>query len=199
LSSLGDPEKVHAYTLTTVAHHQKPNGKDAHDERVIVRVSVAPDGKVTSEMLQSFTDGVPVSAEEREAKRKERRGEEDDGGGFEMQMRGPVGEDQALYTWGSEVEEGGLRVAAYTPREGVKGEEGLGTGRLAWDPATHDPAWFEFSLVDNPMFVDSLHSRLEFGREGGNLLMERLVTEGAGGLPLMKRQFHMVMTVSDVE
>jgi len=57
LESLADPAQVQAYTLTTVARHAKPNGKDAHDEKVVARIEVTGEGQTESEVLEQLHDG----------------------------------------------------------------------------------------------------------------------------------------------
>ncbi len=200
LESLADPAQVRAYTLTTVAHHEKPNGKDAHDEKIVARISVTGKDQTESELLELFHDGEPVSEEEqRKAQQDRDKKREDEGNeGFELEFKGPFGEDRQHYTFGETRQAGGLLVATIQPAAGAT-VDGLSTGSMAWDPQTLDPVWIEFTPVENPQFVQALTNRLEFGRFSGVLVMKRLVTDGQGGIPGMKRVFHMEVTTSDVQ
>lgn len=200
LQSLADPGQVQAYTLTTVARHAKPNGKDAHDEKVVARVTVTGEEQTESEVLELLHDGEPVGEEEQDKARKDREKKREEHGeeGFALEFKAPVGKDRQYYTFGEASESGGLLVATIEPAAGAS-VEGLSRGRIAWDPQTLDPVWIEFTPVEYPQFVQSLSNRLELGRLSGVLVMKRLVTDGQGGIPGMKRVFHMEVTTSDVQ
>jgi len=200
LESLADPAQVQAYTLTTVARHAKPNGKDAHDEKVVARIEVTGEGQTESEVLEQLHDGEPVSEEDREKAEQDRKEKREEQGeeGFALEFKGPFGEDRQHYVFGDTTEKGGLHVATIEPAPGAR-VDGLSTGKLAWDPETGDPAWIEFTPVEYPQFVQALSNRLELGRLSGVLVMKRLVTDGQGGIPGMKRVSHMEVTTSDVQ
>ena len=200
LENLADPTQVRAYTLTTVARHARPNGKDAHDEMVVARITVTGEGTTESEILEQVHDGEVVSAEEREEAEKDRHHKHKDEGekGFSLEFKGPFGEDRQYYVFGETAEAGGLRTATIEPAPDAKAE-GLAIGKMAWDPDSLDPVWIEFTLMKNPRFVQSLSNRIEVGRFSGVLVMKRLVTDGQGGIPGMKRVFHMEVTTSDVQ
>jgi hypothetical protein len=85
--------------------------------------------------------------------------------------------------------EGELRVSFEPAPEHAK-DDGMSRGELAWDPETLDPRWAVLESVDPPSPLAELKLRLEYGRQGGTLYLQRMLTEGRAKVLLMQRVFH---------
>jgi len=189
LHALEEPTRVTTYQVTSSGGYAKANGKDAHEFLNVSRITVRADGDHEVEILRNELDGEDVES---------KRGSGDDEGGARLELKPPAGEELAQYTYGDPVPDGTLMSATFQPAPGVSPDEGLGIGRLLWDPATLQPVAMEFEPSKNPRFVESLANRLEFGTTGGVLHMRKLYTQGAGGIPGFKRTFTLKLHIEEV-
>jgi len=190
LRILEDPGQVESYRVTSSGSFAKLNGKDAHDFLNVSRVTVRSDGDHDIEMLRNELDGEAVDPE--------KEGDDGEEGGTKLEIKPPAGEDLDKYAYGESVADGALMAATFEPAPGVAPEEGLGIGRLLWDPQTSQPVALEFAPSKNPRFVQSMANRLEFGSTAGLLHTHKFVSKGVGGIPGFKRSFNLVMRIDEV-
>ena len=186
---LDDPGQVMTYRVSSSGGYAKLNGNDAHEFLNVSRVTVRASGEHDIEILQNELDGETIDP---------KGGGDEEEGGTKMELKAPAGEDLDQYVYGEPVPVGGLMTATFEPAPGVAHEEGLGIGRLVWNPATLQPVAIEFVPSKNPRFVESLTNRLEFGSTGDLLHMRRLETQGVGGIPGFKRSFTLDLRIDEV-
>lgn len=189
LRILDDPGQVTTYRVTSSGAYAKTNGKDAHEFLNMARITVRAGGEPDIEVLRNELDGEAVDA---------KGGDEEGEGGTKMELKAPAGEDLDKYVYGEPVKAGALMTATFEPAPGVPHEEGMGIGRLVWNPATLQPVAIEFRPSKNPRFVESMTNRLEFGSTGDLLHTRKLETQGVGGIPGFKRTFTLEMVIDEV-
>ncbi len=194
------------YTARSNVVISKPNGSDREEQLRVTEVVVSADGERTSTTLQVVQDGVDVTDdEEAQVAFGKASGEESaeaegeaEGGGFNLSLTLPFGEDAAAYTIGDAVLEGGQMVAEFGPAPGHDKDDGISTGKLAWHADSGEPAWVRFTFVRNPRFVKSMASLLEFTVDGDRIYPSRSYTEGVGGFLLFKRRMELDVTIEGV-
>jgi hypothetical protein len=198
----------HGTTYTARSHVvvSKPNGNDREEQIRVSEVAVSVDGERTTTTLQVIQDGVDVTDDEEaqsefgqasDEETAEAEGEAE-GGGFNLSLSLPFGEDAAAYTIGDAVLEGGLMVAEFGPAPGHDKDAGISIGKLAWHADSGEPAWVRFTFARNPRFVKSMASVLEFTVDGARIYPSRSFTAGVGGFLLYKRKMELDVTIEDV-
>lgn len=197
--TIGGPAKVVSRAVVS-----KPGGGDR--EEVVEETLLAADGTSTSRIVSANRDGKDVTAEKRaEREKKKAKGEAQpapaagkapaQGARPSLGFKVPTGEDRPLFAFDDARAEGDLLVAAYRPVRGARGDD-LSTGRLAWRPATGEPAWFEATFASMPTGLKDFLVRFEFAGTGDGTYTRLLRTQGVGGLLWIKRKFDVTVEVT---
>jgi hypothetical protein len=198
---------VGSYRLTVSAAISKTNGTVTDEDLTEMAVSRSADGIQQETILRATKNGKDTTAD---ARAKQNKGKTQDKGKTDkkatkssdgelsvgLRMPGPTTVDSFVYQPLAS-EHGSCRVG-YAPSKDHQKDEGISKGEVAWQCETLEPLWATAELVDLPSHVSELKARLEFARAGSTAYMSRLTTDGAGGILFIKRNFHMVMEISEL-
>ena len=197
LERLADPQQVHRYRVTTDATYSDTDGDDAHTDVVVTELSWDAAGEVVVSKISHTHDGEPFGEEDAEQRREDNDQDGEKKSSVEAAL--PAGDDLARYRYGTTSGEDGLAIAPFEPVPGQDETDDLQSGRVAWDPATGQPRWIEFSPVDKPFMVKHVTTRLVLGQTDGRLHTARIVSWGVGGPPLLRKKFELDMRFHDID
>ncbi len=195
---------VGAYTVTASSRVAKASGADAEETLEVRRVTHWADGSSSTEVLRSVDNGADVTADKRReavrdgGKRQDHPRDGDASPAGDDDFRLPVGADATLFAFSPAQREGALLVASFAPVPAHRRDQGLTRGRIAWDPATLDPAWIEVDLARHPTGLQKMLVRIELARVGGVLFPRRTVTDVLAGLLWIRRQVHVEVRIDEL-
>lgn len=185
-----------SYSLSILSRVKKPGDDPGETTEMEWGVTVDPSGDEARRLERYFVDGKDVT----EKKRKKFEGRSDDADDDEEdeEFLSPFGEHADRYLFGSPQMIGNRVEMSFEPARGHEEDQGITRGSMAWDATSLDPLWLAMDALDPPKPVRELKMRLEFERVGTGVYLKRMVTDGKAKILLMKRDFHMEMTVSNL-
>jgi len=185
-----------SYTMTIMSSISKPGGDPQEATEVEWRVEVDPEGAEDRRLIRMMVDGEDLT--EKKRKKLEGRKADDDEKGGDIDVLSPFGEHAHRFVFGPARTVGDRVEMGFEPAEGHEEFEGISRGSAAWDATTLDPIWLAMEAVRPPKPLREIRMRMEFERVGEGVYLRRLTTEGKAKVLLMKREFQMEMTVSDL-
>ncbi len=195
--SIDNEEFRGSYSLSILSRVKKPGDDPGETNEMEWDVTVDPTGEEARRLERYTVDGKDVT----EKKRKKFEGRTNDADDDEEADEGflsPFGEHADSYLFGSPQVIGDRIEISFEPARGHEEEKGITRGSMAWGAASLDPLWLAMEILDPPKPVRELKMRLEFERVGTGVYLKRMVTDGRAKVLLMKRDFHMEMTVSNL-
>ena len=186
-----------SYTLTIKSFVAKEDGSKKTTSDVEIAVEVSADGVERRHLVRLITDGKNRTEENR--KDIEDQSDEGKDGGDDEDFLLPFANDATRFIFGFTVNAGVHAESTFEPAPGHEDDDGMTTGKMAWDQATLDPLWIEVDVLKPPKPLRELKVRMEFERVGERVYLTRMVTDGRVKVLLMKRNFHMEMTILDLD
>lgn len=188
---------VGSYTVQLNSVVEKADGSANVTTAMVMAIEVQPGGE-KSRHLESLI----VNGEDRTEKNREKMeaGADDDGADDEEDedFLMPFGADAGRFEFGPANAVDGRIEMTFAPAKGHEKDKGISRGLMAWDAGTQDPLWLELDVVRAPKPMKALKVKMEFVRLDEVIFMNRMVTDGRVKVLLMKRNFHMEMTFSDL-
>ncbi len=186
-----------SYTMNVESLVKKPKGGSQQTTEMEWRVEVDPAGEEARRLVRFIVDGEDETEEKRE-KFEDRTADADGETEEDEDFLSPFGEHAHRYLFGSPQAIGDRMETSFEPARGHEDDEGITRGSMAWDAASLDPLWLAIEALDPPKPVRELKMRMEFKRVGTGVFLKRMITDGKAKMLLMKRDFHMEMTVSNL-
>lgn len=186
-----------SYSMTIQSSINKPGGDPQEVTEMEWSVAVDPAGEESRRLMRLIVDGEDLTEKKRE-KVEGRQADDDDEQEDGMDVLSPFGEKAHLFVFGPALTVDDRVEMSFEPARGHEDDKGISRGSVAWDAATLDPLWLAMEAVRPPKPVREIRMRLEFERVGEGVYLRRLTTEGKAKVLLMKREFQMEMTVSDL-
>ncbi len=186
-----------AYTVEISSVVAKPDGSAKNATDLEMSVEVDAEGQELRRLIRFIIDG----EDQTEKHREDLESEQDEGNGDgegDDDFVVPFGDDADHFSFAQARVVGGHIEMTFEPALGHEHDGNLTRGTLAWDEATLDPLWIEMDVLKPPKPLRELRVRMDFERVGDGVYMNRMVTDGRVKVLLMKRNFHMEMTVSDL-
>ena len=187
-----------SYTLMVSSVVAKGDGSSKKTTDMELIVEIGGEGEENRRLVRLLVDGEDRTERNRDKLESGAEdGDDHDEGDDDFLI--PFGNDAVRFAFGPAVTAGGHIEMTFEPAKGHEDDDGITRGSMAWDEKTQDPLWLELDVFEPPKPLRELKVRMEFERVGEGVYMSRMVTDGRVKILLMKRIFHMEMTVSDVE